>query len=60
MDSVAIGKMGGALLFLAPASFLLYCFLHEEPKTSLLKKIKWGAIGLSIFSIILGFLILLG
>ncbi len=60
MDSVLVGKMGGALLFLAPASFLLYFFLHEKPKSQLLAVVKWAAIALSVFSIILGFLILKG
>lgn len=58
MDSVLVGKMGGALLLIAPATFLFYCFLHENPKTTLLSIIKWSVVIISFVSIILGFSIL--
>lgn len=60
MDSVVIGKMGSALIFIAPACFLLYCFLHEKPKTPILEVLKWVTVVFSIVSIFLGFKLLLG
>lgn len=58
MDSLMVTKIGSALIFVAPGSFLLYCFLHDDPKTHGLKILKWIAVGFSIVSIILGFKLL--
>lgn len=59
MDQVTIVKISSVLIFFAPASFLLYCFLHENPTTDFMKLLKLVTIIFSIISILLGFNLLM-